>query len=192
MAPRREMRREAEAFRARFDGKGTADRHRLLAEHRAFLSGESQNDAYFGDETRDTSAEEPERVPASGIHSLPTGKTTSYIEAAKQRMADHLAEKAAAKKKTASKKKDGPFCKTKTSTPTRNVEFMKMLCPHKRRFADHCAKTAVRVIPKGTFGQYMSKARFGRIIQSLHFTESAAFRAETDRAWKVRSVVATL
>ncbi|KAG3196707.1 hypothetical protein PC128_g7404 [Phytophthora cactorum] len=45
----------------------------------------------------------------------------------------------------------------------------RMLCPHKRRFTDHWATTA-----------------------NLHFTNNADVRAETDRAWKVRSVVDTL
>ncbi|KAF4148429.1 hypothetical protein GN958_ATG02370 [Phytophthora infestans] len=117
MAPRRETRREAEAFRAHLEERSTADRHRLLAEHHAFLSGERQNDAAFGDGTRNTSAERPERVPASGIHLPPTGKTVAYIEAAKQRMADRQAEKAAAKKNTAAKNKGGRSSKTKTSTP---------------------------------------------------------------------------
>ncbi|KAI9991795.1 hypothetical protein PInf_017156 [Phytophthora infestans] len=124
MAPRPETRREAEAFRAHLEERSTADRHRLLAEHRAFLSGERQNDAAFGDETRNTSAERPERVPASGIHLPPTGKTVAYTEAAKQRMADRQAEKAAAKKNTAAKNKGGRSSKTKTSTPKRYVEFM--------------------------------------------------------------------
>ncbi|OWY97220.1 hypothetical protein PHMEG_00032306 [Phytophthora megakarya] len=38
----------------------------------------------------------------------------------------------------------------------------------------------------------MSKTRFGRVMQNLHFTDNTDARAETDRAWKVRSVVDTL
>jgi hypothetical protein len=68
----------------------------------------------------------------------------------------------------------------------------RMLCPHKRKFADHWAKTGVGAVPKGTFGQFVRKARFDRIMQSLHFTNNTDPRAETDRAWKVRSVVETL
>jgi hypothetical protein len=68
----------------------------------------------------------------------------------------------------------------------------RMLCPHKRKFADHWAKTGVGAVPKGTFGQFVRRARFDRIMQSLHFTNNTDPRAETDRAWKVRSVVETL
>ncbi|ETK86089.1 hypothetical protein L917_09090 [Phytophthora nicotianae] len=68
----------------------------------------------------------------------------------------------------------------------------RMLCPYKRRFADHWAMTSVGAIPKGTFGNFMSKARFGRVMQNLHFTDNTDPRSETDRAWKVRSVVDTL
>ncbi|OWY96821.1 hypothetical protein PHMEG_00032812 [Phytophthora megakarya] len=68
----------------------------------------------------------------------------------------------------------------------------RMLCLHKRRFADHWASTTSGAVPKGTFGQYMSKARFGRIMQNLHFTDNTDARSATDRAWKVRSVVETL
>ncbi|KAG6591110.1 uncharacterized protein IUM83_11254 [Phytophthora cinnamomi] len=63
------------------------------------------------------------------------------------------------------------------------------LCPHKRRFADHWQRSSVGAVPKGTFGRYMSKARFGRVMQNLHFTDNTDPKAATDRAWKVRSVV---
>lgn len=80
----------------------------------------------------------------------------------------------------------------------------RMLCPHKRRLADHWVTTFVGAVRKGTFGRCMSKARFGRITQKLHFTENASPIAEMDRAWlvqqaygvsediAVRSVVETL
>eukprot|EP00644_Phytophthora_capsici_P013963 jgi/Phyca11/99118/e_gw1.3.471.1 len=48
----------------------------------------------------------------------------------------------------------------------------RMLCPYKRRFADHWAMASVGAIPKGTFGNFMSKARFGRVMQNLHFTDN--------------------
>ncbi|OWZ08277.1 hypothetical protein PHMEG_00019210 [Phytophthora megakarya] len=60
------------------------------------------------------------------------------------------------------------------------------------RLSDHWATTAVRAIPKGTFGQFVSKARFDWIMQNLHFTDNTDARSDTDRAWKVRSVVETL
>ncbi|GMF59914.1 unnamed protein product [Phytophthora fragariaefolia] len=68
----------------------------------------------------------------------------------------------------------------------------RMLCPRKRRFADHWATTAVGAVPKGTFGSFVRKARFDRIMQNLHFTNNADPQAETDHALKIRSVVDTL
>ncbi|OWZ13034.1 hypothetical protein PHMEG_00013714 [Phytophthora megakarya] len=50
----------------------------------------------------------------------------------------------------------------------------------------------VGAIPKGTFGQFVSKAGFDRIMQNLHFTDNSDARSDTDRTWKVRSVVETL
>ncbi|KAK1946546.1 hypothetical protein P3T76_002099 [Phytophthora citrophthora] len=69
---------------------------------------------------------------------------------------------------------------------------VRMLCPRKNRFADHWANSAEGAVPKGTFGRFMSKARFSRVMQNLYFTDNTDARAETDRAWKVRSVVDTL
>ncbi|KAG3085605.1 hypothetical protein PI125_g19169 [Phytophthora idaei] len=68
----------------------------------------------------------------------------------------------------------------------------RMLCPHSRRLADHWATTPICAVPAGTFGRYMSKGRFGRIMQNLHFSNNADANAETDRAWKVRPVVETM
>ncbi|KAG3073594.1 hypothetical protein PI125_g22209 [Phytophthora idaei] len=68
----------------------------------------------------------------------------------------------------------------------------RMLCPHSRRLADHWATTPISAVPAGTFGRYMSKGRFGRIMQNLHFSNNADANAETDRAWKVIPVVETM
>ncbi|POM70938.1 Hypothetical protein PHPALM_12564 [Phytophthora palmivora] len=68
----------------------------------------------------------------------------------------------------------------------------RMLCPHKRKFSGHWGTTSVGAVPKGIFGQFVPKTRFNRIMQNLHFTNNADPRAETDRAWKIRSVVDTL
>jgi len=67
-----------------------------------------------------------------------------------------------------------------------------MMCPHSRRLADHWATTKTGAVPAGTFGRYMSKARFGRILQNVHFSNNTDERAGTDRAWKVRPVVEKL
>ncbi|POM70505.1 Hypothetical protein PHPALM_13038, partial [Phytophthora palmivora] len=58
----------------------------------------------------------------------------------------------------------------------------RMLCPHKHRFVDHWANSAKGAVPKGTFGRFMSKARFSRVMQNLHFTDNTDAQAETDRA----------
>ncbi|OWZ04168.1 hypothetical protein PHMEG_00023974 [Phytophthora megakarya] len=68
----------------------------------------------------------------------------------------------------------------------------RMLCPHRRRLSDHWATTAVEAIPKGTFGQFVSNERFDRIMQNQHFTDNTDARSDTDRVWKVRSVVGKL
>ncbi|KAE9108764.1 hypothetical protein PF010_g11780 [Phytophthora fragariae] len=65
----------------------------------------------------------------------------------------------------------------------------RILCPHSRRLSDHWATTTVGAVPAGTFGRYIPKARFGRIMQNLHFSDNSDAKADTDRAWKVRPVV---
>jgi hypothetical protein len=64
----------------------------------------------------------------------------------------------------------------------------RVLCPYSRRLSDHWATD----VPAGTFGRYMPKARFGRIMQNLHFSDNSDAKADTDRAWKVRPVVETM
>uniref|UniRef100_H3H887 PiggyBac transposable element-derived protein domain-containing protein n=1 Tax=Phytophthora ramorum TaxID=164328 RepID=H3H887_PHYRM len=61
-----------------------------------------------------------------------------------------------------------------------------------RRLSDHWATTTVGAVPAGTFGRYMPKARFGRIMQNLHFSDNSDAKADTDRAWKVTPVVETM
>jgi hypothetical protein len=68
----------------------------------------------------------------------------------------------------------------------------RMLCPHSRRLSDHWATTTVGAVPAGTFGRYMPKAQFGRIMQNLHFSDNSDAKADTDRAWKVGPVVDTM
>ncbi|OWY99897.1 hypothetical protein PHMEG_00029024 [Phytophthora megakarya] len=62
----------------------------------------------------------------------------------------------------------------------------------KRRFADHWAKTVVGAVQKGTFGCFITKTRFGGVMQNLHFSDNSDALAGTYRAWKVRSVLDTL
>ncbi|OWY98696.1 hypothetical protein PHMEG_00030475 [Phytophthora megakarya] len=68
----------------------------------------------------------------------------------------------------------------------------RMMCPHIRRLSDHWATTSVGAIPAGTFGRFMKRERFGRIMRNLHFSDNDAARAQPDKAWKVRPIVDTL
>ncbi|KAE9042638.1 hypothetical protein PR002_g3799 [Phytophthora rubi] len=68
----------------------------------------------------------------------------------------------------------------------------RMLCPQKRRFSDHWSTVSVGVVPVGMFGRVMSRNRFAEIMRNIHFTNNAAANADTDRAWKVRSISDTL
>ncbi|OWY90783.1 hypothetical protein PHMEG_00040936, partial [Phytophthora megakarya] len=68
----------------------------------------------------------------------------------------------------------------------------RMMCPHIRRLSDHWATTSVGAILAGTFGRFMKRERFERIIRNLHFSDNDAARAQTDKAWKVRPIVDTL
>ncbi|POM68879.1 Hypothetical protein PHPALM_14903 [Phytophthora palmivora] len=61
----------------------------------------------------------------------------------------------------------------------------RMLNPHKKKIADHWSTYGVGAVPKVTFGVFVRKALFDRIVQNLHFTNNADARVETDRAWKV-------
>ncbi|KAE9210583.1 hypothetical protein PF004_g16148 [Phytophthora fragariae] len=49
MPARRETRSETEAFQARLAGRSATERQRIAAEHRAFIDGEKDDDADFGD-----------------------------------------------------------------------------------------------------------------------------------------------
>ncbi|POM75989.1 Hypothetical protein PHPALM_6823 [Phytophthora palmivora] len=68
----------------------------------------------------------------------------------------------------------------------------RMLNQHRRRFRDHWRTTVKGAVPRGTFSDFMARHRFERIMANLRFTNNAYFRATTDRACKVRSVIATL
>lgn len=66
-----------------------------------------------------------------------------------------------------------------------------VLCPHKR-MRSHWATAEVGVLPAGTFGKVMSRERFEEISRFLHFSDNTAEQAKTDRAWKIRPVLATM
>ncbi|KAE9030525.1 hypothetical protein PF005_g813 [Phytophthora fragariae] len=104
MPARRETRSETEAFQARLAGRSAAERQRLAAEHRAFIDGEKDDDADFGDAepAQVTVAAAPTPAPTSRPH---TGKSAVYIQMLKDRMAARLADEAAEKAAQAKKAK---------------------------------------------------------------------------------------
>jgi hypothetical protein len=76
MGPRRETRREYEAFKALLAGKTAAERLRLTAEHRAYLAGERDTDVLMPG---------PARVPRP-VRLPPVGKSPAYIAALRSGM----------------------------------------------------------------------------------------------------------
>lgn len=120
MVGRRKTRRESEAFLARLEGKSSEDRVRLTAQHTAYLNGERETDADFGNEA--AGATQTTTVAATKVRQTttamtrgqsipalpsrpPVGKTASYIAAAKKLRAARLAAKAKAEKKPGKGKK---------------------------------------------------------------------------------------
>ncbi|GMF17816.1 unnamed protein product [Phytophthora fragariaefolia] len=75
MVGRRETRHEAETFMAKLEGMSVAERHRLLKEHRAYLTGERATDAQMSGPAR---VLRPVRPP-------PLGQSAAYIAALKNR-----------------------------------------------------------------------------------------------------------
>ncbi|KAG6944291.1 hypothetical protein JG688_00017155 [Phytophthora aleatoria] len=96
MGGRRETRRESDAFKARLEGRSSEDRHRLAAEHRAYLAGERATDADFGPgEAPVAQASQPAHVPrpAKTPSRPPIGKAAAYLAALKKRMAENDGER---------------------------------------------------------------------------------------------------
>ncbi|ETP33144.1 hypothetical protein F442_18269 [Phytophthora nicotianae P10297] len=67
----------------------------------------------------------------------------------------------------------------------------RMLCPHSRQLSDQWATTTVDAVLAGTFGRYMAKDRFGRIMQNLHFFWTTRMprriqiaRGRWDQSWR--------
>jgi hypothetical protein len=76
MGPRRETRREYEAFKALLAGKTAAERLRLTAEHRAYLASERDTDVLIPGQAQ---VLRPVRLP-------PVGKSAAYIAALRSGM----------------------------------------------------------------------------------------------------------
>ncbi|KAE9016289.1 hypothetical protein PR003_g4033 [Phytophthora rubi] len=101
----RETRSEHDEFCARLATRSPADRQRIVAEHRAYLNGDSATDADFGDDKESAGpaglVTTQKVVPAKKPAYLPPprGKDASYLAAAKKKMEDRLAAEAAAAKR---------------------------------------------------------------------------------------------
>ncbi|KAF1785478.1 hypothetical protein GQ600_16033 [Phytophthora cactorum] len=92
MGGHRETRRESDAFKARLEERSSEDRHRLAAEHRAYLAGEHATDADFGPgEARAAQAPQPAHVPrpTKTPSRPPMGKAAAYLAALKKRKAEN-------------------------------------------------------------------------------------------------------
>ncbi|DAZ96648.1 TPA: hypothetical protein N0F65_009211 [Lagenidium giganteum] len=66
----------------------------------------------------------------------------------------------------------------------------RMMCPHRQKLSRHWSPVSEGAIPSGTFGRFMPQNRFNELTRNLHFTNNMDVLARTDRAWRVRSVVA--
>ncbi|KAG3073595.1 hypothetical protein PI124_g20763 [Phytophthora idaei] len=96
MGGRRETRRESDAFKARLEGRSSEDRHRLAADHRAYLAGERATDADFGPgEAPVAQASQPAHVPrpTKTPSRPPIGKAAAYLAALKKREAENDGER---------------------------------------------------------------------------------------------------
>ncbi|KAG2768725.1 hypothetical protein PC129_g22590 [Phytophthora cactorum] len=96
MGGHRETRRESDAFKARLEERSSEDRHRLAAEHRAYLAGEHATDADFGPgEARAAQAPQPAHVPrpTKTPSRPPMGKAAAYLAALKKRKAENDGER---------------------------------------------------------------------------------------------------
>ncbi|KAG3119412.1 hypothetical protein PI125_g2043 [Phytophthora idaei] len=66
------------------------------------------------------------------------------------------------------------------------------IVPNKEKLANHWRTTDEVAIPRGGFGQFMTRYRFMPLSRNLHFSSNGHARATTDRAWKLRPVIDAL
>ncbi|KAG6950148.1 hypothetical protein JG688_00014298 [Phytophthora aleatoria] len=79
MMPARETRRERQLFVQRLEDRSTAERTRIMKEHAAFLAGERETDADYGEDPA------PPAAPAVAPHAkAPIGNHASYLRAQRQ------------------------------------------------------------------------------------------------------------
>eukprot|EP00644_Phytophthora_capsici_P007450 jgi/Phyca11/112136/e_gw1.21.542.1 len=83
MAPPRETRRERQQFMERLKGRSSAERARIQKEHTAFLAGERDMDADYGEDPGSVTlpAAPQSRTPSLLAPRPPIGKDASYLRA---------------------------------------------------------------------------------------------------------------
>ncbi|GMF53137.1 unnamed protein product [Phytophthora fragariaefolia] len=64
--------------------------------------------------------------------------------------------------------------------------------PNKEKLAHHWKTTHEGALPRGGFGQSMTRDRFMHISRNLHFSRNDDERAAKDQAWKLRPVIDAL
>ncbi|KAE9263237.1 hypothetical protein PR003_g33230, partial [Phytophthora rubi] len=81
-------------------------------------------------------------------------------------------------------------------SPHEVVQWVGLMLAHalspRKQMDQHWNTREVGVLPVGTFGRVMARDRFREISRFIHFTDNTNQAAATDRAWKIRSVLATL
>ncbi|KAG6622960.1 uncharacterized protein IUM83_12175 [Phytophthora cinnamomi] len=115
MAIRRENRSDHEGLLSLLQGRSAAERQRLMTEHRAYVSGESNMDVDFGPSAQTIGAAayaamEPAVRPAAALRprpipAPPQGKNASYLANANRPKDTDFAAEAAPQKKALGKSK---------------------------------------------------------------------------------------
>lgn len=68
----------------------------------------------------------------------------------------------------------------------------RVIAPNKEKLEHHWKTADEGAIPRGCFGQFMTRDHFMHISRNLHFSSNENPRASTDRAWKLRPVIDAL
>ncbi|GMF35348.1 unnamed protein product [Phytophthora fragariaefolia] len=63
------------------------------------------------------------------------------------------------------------------------------IAPNKEKLEHHWNTVDEGGIPRGCFGQFMTRDRFMHLSRNLHFSSNSDERAKKDRAWKLRPVI---
>ncbi|OWZ00653.1 hypothetical protein PHMEG_00028114 [Phytophthora megakarya] len=81
-------------------------------------------------------------------------------------------------------------------SPHEVVQWVDLILAHAlspcKQMDQHWNTKELGVLPGGTFGRVMPRDRFREISRFIHFTDNTDQAVATDRAWKIRSVLAVL